>query len=163
MINTFKNAGTTALIASALSVSAPAHAHPDDMSDADRITLLETWYETMDYDMLADEVDWTHASGFFGGETLTTREQVKEQLGPFYFEMFDNIEVDIEKIEVSDESVFSFGTYNLTPRNTDEVHEAKFIHVWTIDNDGEIDSLVQYADTALIDRALADARVLSPK
>lgn len=131
------------------------------LSADERIETVEQWYATRDYSMLADELDWRHAPGFFGGETLTTRAQVEEQLAPFYFEMFDNIAVKIEKVEASEQSVFSFGTYVFTPRNTDTIHRAPFIHVWTVDADGKLDTLVQYADTYLINRALSDARVLT--
>ncbi|MFQ6552547.1 nuclear transport factor 2 family protein [Aestuariibius insulae] len=142
-----------------LAVSAtPAIAQ--DLTTEERRALVETWYETMDYDMLADELEWVHASGFFGGETLTTRAQVEEQLTPFYFEVFDDIAVDIHRVEVGESSVFSFGTYNLTPKNSTEVHTANFVHVWTIDDDGRLDGLVQYADTWSINLALADGRVL---
>lgn len=140
-----------------------AFAQDSGLTTEERISIIETWYETMDYDMVADEVEWTHAEGFFGGETLTTRKEVEEQLGPFYYEMFDDIKVDIEKVEASPQSVFSFGTYNLTPRNSTTVHKAPFIHVWTVNADGKLDSLVQYADTQLINLALSDARVLAPE
>ncbi len=133
----------------------------EGLSPADRIAIVERWYATMDYAMLADEIAWTHAPGFFGGETLTSPAEVEEQLTPFYFEVFDDIAVDIEKVEASDASVFSFGTYNLTPKNSDEVHLAPFVHVWTVGLDGRLTGLVQYADTLLISQALTAGRVLA--
>lgn len=153
----FLRSGVAAVI---LTTPALATAQERQLSFDERIEIVEQWYATRDYSMLADELDWRHAPGFFGGETLTTRAQVEEQLAPFYFEMFDNIEVDIEKVEASEQSVFSFGTYVFTPRNADTIHRAPFIHVWTINAEGQLETLVQYADTYLINRALSDARVL---
>ena len=126
-----------------------------------RIDIVAEWYETRDYEMLAEELDWQHAPGFFGGETLTARTQVETDLTAFYFDVFDNIEVEIQRIEASDSSVFSFGTYLLTPKNSTNVFEAPFIHVWTIDENGRLAGLVQYADTQIIANATAGARVLS--
>ncbi|MFQ6553802.1 hypothetical protein AAD018_015800 [Aestuariibius insulae] len=110
--------------------------------------------------MLTEKLDWRHAPGFFGGEVLTTRAQVEEQLAPFYFEVFDHIFVEIDRIEVSNASVFSFGTYVITPKNSSEEVRAPFLHVWTVDADGGLSDLVQYADTLLISQALASGRVL---
>ncbi len=135
---------------------------PESTLSADqRIAIVESWYVTNNYDLLADDLDWRHAPGFFGGETLSTKTQVRDQLVPFYFESFANISVEIDRIEASPQSVFSFGTYLLTPRNTETVHRAPFVHVWTVNADGQLDSLVQYADTLLITLALSDARVLA--
>ena len=152
---------SVAVAAAFLATPAFGQTQEQQLSFDERIEIVEQWYATRDYSMLADELDWRHAPGFFGGETLTTRAQVEDQLAPFYFEMFDNIAVEIEKVEASEQSVFSFGTYVFTPRNTDTIHRAPFIHVWTINGHGKLDTLVQYADTYLINRALSDARVLS--
>ena len=110
--------------------------------------------------MLADTLDWRHAPGFFGGEQLTTRAQVENELSPFYFDVFDNIEVEIERIEAGQSSVFSIGTYVLTPKNSTQTYRAPFVHVWTLDSAGKLVGLVQYADTLIISQALAGARVL---
>ncbi|MET1416703.1 hypothetical protein ABVF61_30845 [Roseibium sp. HPY-6] len=130
------------------------------LSTKDRISLVQTWYQTMNYDLLADELDWRHAPGFFGGEILTSRDQVEKQLAPFYFQVFDNISVEIDRIEASEASVFSFGTYVLTPKNSSKVTRAPFLHVWRVNEEGRLAGLVQYADTLLINDALRSGRVL---
>ena len=153
-----------AVASSFFATLASAQDQSQPLSVEQRIDIVQEWYATRDYSMLADELDWRHAPGFFGGETLTTREQVEEDLAPFYFAMFESIAVEIDRVEASEQSVFSFGTYVFTPRNSSTVHRAPFIHVWTVNADGQLDTLVQYADTYLINRALADARVLpSPR
>lgn len=156
----------TLLLLSGLAISTPVVAQnmgstENSLSAGERIAILERWYVSMHYDMLADEIDWRHAPGFFGGERLTSRAQVEEDLGPFYLEVFDDIRVEIEKIEASEQSVFSFGTYVLTPRNSAREHRAPFLHVWTVGPDGKLTGLRQYADTLLISQALSDGRVLA--
>ena len=126
-----------------------------------RIDLVAEWYRTRDYTLLAETLDWRHAPGFFGGERLTSRAQVESQLVPFYSQVFDNIEVEIERIEAGQQAVFSMGTYLLTPKNSTQVYRAPFIHVWTVNDDGQLSGLVQYADTQLISDALEGARVLT--
>ena len=154
----------TVLLAGALATAhagmASADAAEPELSAEQRIEIVATWYQSRDYNMLADDLDWQHAPGFFGGETLTRPSDVEIQLVSFYAEVFDNIAVEIDRIEAGQESVFSIGTYILTPRNNDETVRAPFIHVWTINEDGELSGLVQYADTLLISQALVGARVL---
>ena len=147
-------------LATAHAGMASAEVVGQELDAEERIRIVATWYQSRDYNMLADDLDWRHAPGFFGGETLTRPSEVEIQLVSFYAEVFDNIAVEIDRIEAGQQSVFSVGTYILTPKNSDETVRAPFIHVWTINEDGELSGLVQYADTLLISQALVGARVL---
>ena len=138
----------------------PSPTAPMTMDPQQRIEIVSRWYSTRDYTMLTDTLDWHHAPGFFGGEQLTTRAQVENELLPFYLDVFDNIEVEIDRIEAGQSSVFSIGTYVLTPKNSPQTYRAPFVHVWTLDSAGKLAGLVQYADTLIISQALAGARVL---
>ena len=103
--------------------------------------------------VLSPEINWTEAEGFpYAGTFIgphAVLENVFMRLGT---EWHDYAAVPHEIIDGGD-SVVALGKYSGTYKATGKSFKADFAHVWKL-KDGKAVRFMQYADTAVVQRAL---------
>jgi len=103
--------------------------------------------------LLSPEINWTEAEGFpHGGTYVGPRAVLENVLMPLGSEWDGFAAVPYEFIDGGD-SLVALGKYSGTYKATGKSFQAEFAHVWKM-KDGKAVKFVQYADTALVQRAL---------
>lgn len=104
---------------------------------------------------LHPEVVWTEAEGFpyYSGAWRTPDEVAQKLLIPLARDWDGFAAVPADFIENGDR-VVALGVYSGVARATGKAMRASFAHVWRI-RDGKLDRFDMYADTALVQAALA--------
>jgi ketosteroid isomerase-like protein len=103
-------------------------------------------------DLIADSIQWTEVFPGYGGtwaEADAIRKHVFEPLNRDWTDFL----AAAESFVVEDRIVVTFGTYSGVYNKTGKSITASFVHRWEV-VDGELTSLRQYTDTALIQAAL---------
>jgi ketosteroid isomerase-like protein len=103
-------------------------------------------------DLIADSIQWTEVFPGYGGTWVGADAIRKHVFEPLNRDWTDFLAA-AESFVVEDRIVVTFGTYSGVYNKTGESITASFVHRWEV-VDGELTSLRQYTDTALIQAAL---------
>lgn len=104
---------------------------------------------------LHPEVVWTEAEGFpyYSGAWRSPDEVAEKLLIPLARDWDDFAAVPVDFIQSGDR-VVAIGVYSGVAKATGKAMRAGFAHVWGV-RDGKLDRFDMYADTALVQAALA--------
>ena len=110
--------------------------------------------------LLSPDINWTEAEGFpYGGTYVGPRAVLENVFMRLGTEWEGFAAVPHEFIDGGD-SVVALGKYSGTYKATGKSFQADFAHVWKM-KDGKAVKFVQYADTALVQRALETSAATS--
>lgn len=99
------------------------------------------------------KIEWTSAEGFPYGGTYNGHSEIVEKVFMKLGTEWDGFKVAPKEFLESGERIIVLGQYSGTYKATGKSFKAEFAHVWTL-RDGKVVRFIQYADTALIQKAL---------
>jgi uncharacterized protein len=103
-------------------------------------------------DLVSDSIQWTEVFPGYAGTWVGPQAVRKHVFEPLSRDWTD-FEATPESFVVEDRIVVAFGTYSGICNKTGKSIAAPFVHRWEV-LEGELTSLRQYTDTALIQVAL---------
>jgi uncharacterized protein len=103
--------------------------------------------------LLSPEIDWIEAEGFPYAGTYHGPRAVLEGVFMRLGSEWNGFAAVAHEFVNGGDTVVALGTYSGTYKKTGKSFEAKFAHVWTVEN-GKAVRFVQYVDTLLVHRAL---------
>lgn len=103
----------------------------------------------------SDDFTWIEAEGGpYGGTYHGTNELLEGVIKPIGTE-WDEFRIEPERFVDGGETIVAIGTYGGTHSATGESFEARFTHVWDLE-DGQVINLQQYIDTVLYTEPLEE-------
>lgn len=99
------------------------------------------------------KIEWTEAEGFPYGGLYTGPDQVTENVFVKLGTEWDGFSATPREFIDAGDKIIVLGQYTGTYKATGKAIAAGFAHVWTL-RQGKAVKFVQYADTALVQRAL---------
>lgn len=118
------------------------------------VEIIRRWYESADRELLDPNIEWLIAEGFPSGGRYVGRKAVFEEFFPRLLSNFSEWGAKLDEILDAGDFVVALGHYRGRAKTTGAAIASPFAHVWKLDG-GKIVQVRQYADTALIARALA--------
>lgn len=104
---------------------------------------------------LDEQVKWTEARGFPTGGTYVGPKQVLNEVFGTLTEAVPDFTALPDILVAEGNKVVAIGTYTGTHTETEESFEARFAHLWVVE-DGSVVSFEQFVDSAQVQQAFPD-------
>ncbi|MEO1658076.1 MAG: nuclear transport factor 2 family protein [Pseudomonadota bacterium] len=118
----------------------------------------KAWYETLNPEMLADNIEWKLADGFPADGTFHGREEIFGVWWPKLAAQFSDWHASPSEFIDAGDAVVVTGQYSGVAKATGKTFEAPFTHIWWFNEDGQIVRMNHSANTLTLHNAItADA------
>lgn len=104
---------------------------------------------------MAPDIEWTEAKGYPYAGTFRGPQAIVDGVFTRLATEWDGYRAIPDRYVSAGEDVIALGHYSGTYKATGKAFRAPFVHAWTLRN-GRIVRFVQYVDTVVVQRALAD-------
>lgn len=105
---------------------------------------------------LADDVTWTECDGFPYGGTFVGKEDILNNVHLRLGNEWEDFRADDRDYAFNDQKVMVYGRYSGTYKKTKKYFEADFLHYYTFNDDGKIQSFKQVADSVQVIEAMTE-------
>lgn len=117
------------------------------------LEVIQQWYASPTPELLDPEVEWLISSCFPAGGNYYGRNAIFEDFFPNLISHFDQWTAKPDQLLDAGDAIVALGHYMGRVKNNGAEVSIPFAHVWWI-REGKIVKVQQYADTALLQRAL---------
>jgi ketosteroid isomerase-like protein len=100
------------------------------------------------------DIHWTEAEGFMYGGEYSGPEAILQNVFMKFATEWEGFKVTPHKFIDGGSDVVALGSYSGKYLRTGRSVDVPFAHVWTVGGDGKVTSMIQFTDTAVIERSL---------
>jgi hypothetical protein len=121
------------------------------------LEIIKEWYETLNPEIVAPNVDWKLADGFPADGHYHGRKAVFEEWLPKLLAQFDEWKATPEQLLDAGDAIVSLGYYSGRSKATGREFEVPFAHIWFM-KDGQITKVSHHTNTLMLHQAITDSR-----
>lgn len=108
------------------------------------------------FEYLADDITWTECEGFPYGGTYVGKEDILQNVHMRLGTEWDQFTAKDIDYTFNEEKVMVFGKYSGTYKQTNKYFEADFVHYYTFNDAGKIQSFRQVTDSVKVLEAMTE-------